>query len=196
MQRTSYYIINAITAYRLVASFFLLFLVFTGQLDIFKWMLAISFFTDAIDGFLARKYKVSSLMGARLDSIADDLTVLVAIIGVFRLKPEFIQQELVLIIALLALLVIQTVMALIRYGKISSFHTYLAKLAALLQGSFLILLFFLPEPPLWLFYLASIVTLAELVEEIILVIILPKWEANVRNLFWVMKRNKQRQELP
>ncbi len=193
MQRTSYYIINAITAYRLVASFFLLFLVFTGQLDIFKWMLAISFFTDAIDGFLARKYKVSSLMGARLDSIADDLTVLVAIIGVFRLKPEFIQQELVLIIVLLALLVIQTVMALIRYGKISSFHTYLAKLAAVLQGSFLILLFFLPEPPLWLFYLASIVTLAELVEEIILVIILPKWEANVRNLFWVMKRNKQRQ---
>lgn len=196
MQRTSYYVINAITAYRLVASFFLLFLVFTGQVDIFKWMLAISFFTDTIDGFLARKYKVSSLMGARLDSIADDLTVLVAIIGVFRLKPEFIQQELVLIIVLLALLVIQTVMALIRYGKISSFHTYLAKIAAVLQGSFLILLFFLPEPPLWLFYLASIVTLIELVEEIILVILLPKWEANVRNLFWVMKRNKQRQELP
>lgn len=192
MQRTSYYVINAITAYRLVTSFFLLFLVFTGQVDIFKWMLAISFFTDAIDGFLARKYKVTSVMGARLDSIADDMTVLMAIIGVFRLKPEFIQQELVLIIILLALLVIQTVMALVRYGKISSFHTYLAKIAAVLQGSFLILLFFLPEPPLTLFYIASAVTILELLEEMIMVAVLPEWKANVHGLYWALKDRKKR----
>lgn len=191
MRKTSYYIINGITAYRLVASFFLLYLVFTGQGDIFKWMLAISFFTDAIDGFLARWYKVTSVMGARLDSIADDLTILVAVIGVFRLKPDFVQQELVLIIVLLALLVIQTVMALIRYGKISSFHTYLAKLAALLQGSFLILLFFLPEPPLTLFYIASVVTILEIAEEMILVVLLPEWKANVHGLYWALKERKK-----
>jgi cardiolipin synthase len=191
MRKTSYYIINGITAYRLVASFFLLYLVFTGQADIFKWMLAISFFTDAIDGFLARWYKVTSVMGARLDSIADDLTILVAVIGVFRLKPDFVQQELVLIIVLLALLVIQTVMALIRYGKISSFHTYLAKLAALLQGSFLILLFFLPEPPLTLFYIASVVTILEIAEEMILVVLLPEWKANVHGLYWALKERKK-----
>ncbi len=191
MQKTSYYIINGITAYRLVASFILLYHVFTGQADIFKWMLAISFFTDAIDGFLARWYKVTSVMGARLDSIADDLTILVAVIGVFRLKPDFVQQELVLIIVLLALLVIQTVMALIRYGKISSFHTYLAKLAALLQGSFLILLFFLPEPPLTLFYIASVVTILEIAEEMILVVLLPEWKANVHGLYWALKERKK-----
>ncbi len=191
MQKPSYYIINGITAYRLVASFFLLYLVFTGQSDVFKWMLAISFFTDAIDGFLARWHKVTSVMGARLDSIADDLTILVAVIGVFRLKSDFIQQELVLIIVLLALLVIQTVMALIRYGKISSFHTYLAKLAALLQGSFLILLFFLPEPPLTLFYIASVVTILEIAEEMILVMILPEWKANVHGLYWALKDKKK-----
>ncbi len=191
MQKPSYYIINGITAYRLVASFFLMYLVFTDQADIFKWMLAISFFTDAIDGFLARWYKVTSTMGARLDSIADDLTILVAVIGVFRLKPDFIQQELVLIIVLLALLVIQTVMALIRYGKISSFHTYLAKLAALLQGSFLVLLFFLPEPPLTLFYIASVVTILEIVEEMILVVILSEWKTNVHGLYWALKDKKK-----
>lgn len=191
MRKTSYYIINGITVYRLVASFFLLYLVFTGQTGIFKWMLAISFFTDAIDGFLARRYKVTSIMGARLDSIADDLTILVAVIGVFRLKPEFVQQELVLIIVLLALLVVQTVMALIRYGKISSFHTYLAKLAAVLQGSFLILLFFLPEVPLTLFYIASVVTLLEIAEEMILVVILPEWKANVHGLYWALKERKK-----
>ncbi|HYD21686.1 MAG TPA: CDP-alcohol phosphatidyltransferase family protein [Flavipsychrobacter sp.] len=190
MQKTSYYIINAVTIYRLVASFFLLYLVFTEQPDIFKWMLAVSFFTDAIDGFLARKYKVSSVMGARLDSIADDLTILVAIIGVFKLKPEFVRQELVLIIIMLALVVIQTVMALVRYKKVSSFHTYLAKLAAVLQGSFLILLFFVSQTPLWLFYIAVVVTIVELSEEIILVILLPEWQANVKGLYWVTKKKR------
>lgn len=191
MRKPSYYIINGITAYRLLASFLLAYLVYTRQVDIFKWMLATSFFTDAIDGILARWYKVTSIMGARLDSIADDMTILVAVIGVVRLKPEFVQQELVLIIILLALLVIQLVMALVRYGKISSFHTYLAKIAALLQGGFLILLFFLPEPPLTLFYIASAVTILEIVEEMILVVLLPKWKINVHGLYWALKDRKK-----
>lgn len=193
MRKPSYYIINGITAYRLLASFFLAYLVYTRQVDIFKWMLAISFFTDAIDGFLARWYKVTSVMGARLDSIADDMTILVAVIGVVRLKPEFVQQELVLIIILLTLLVVQLIMALVRYGKISSFHTYLAKIAALLQGGFLILLFFLSEPPLTLFYIASAVTILEIVEEMILVVLLPKWKINVHGLYWALKERKKEQ---
>lgn len=193
MRKPGYYIINGITAYRLVASLLLAYLVYTRQVDIFKWMLAISFFTDAIDGFLARWFKVTSVMGARLDSIADDLTILMAVYGVIRLKPEFVQQELVLIIILLALLVIQMVMALVRYGKISSFHTYLAKIAAVLQGGFLILLFFLPEPPLTLFYIASAVTILEITEEMILVVLLPEWKINVHGLYWAIKDKKNKQ---
>lgn len=188
MQKTSYYIINTITVYRLVAAFLLLYLVFAGREDIFKWMLAISFFTDAIDGFLARKYKVVSVMGSRIDSVADDLTILVAMIAVLVLKMDFIRHELVWIIVLLALYFIQTISALVRYGKISSFHTYTAKFAAVLQGIFLILLFFLPEPPFLLFRVMAIVTMLDIIEEIVLVAILPQWKADVKGLYWVLKR--------
>ena len=86
------------------------------------------------------------------------------------------------------LFVLQTVYALIRYGRISSFHTYLAKLAAILQGIFLILVFFTKEPILFLFYTASLVTILELTEETIMVYFLPKWEANVKGLYWVLKK--------
>ena len=82
MHKRSYYIINAITLYRLVASLLLLYLILIRREDIFRWVLGFSFFTDAIDGILARKYKVASVMGSRLDSLADDLTVLMGIIGV------------------------------------------------------------------------------------------------------------------
>jgi cardiolipin synthase len=190
MYKRSLYIVNGITWYRIIAAPILLVLIFTKQFDIFKWLLALSFFTDLIDGYLARKYKVVSIIGARLDSIGDDLTVFAAVIGLFVFESEFVRKEFIILIILLLLFVVQTVFALVRYKKISSFHTYLAKLAAILQGMFFILIFLLPEPLWFLFYLAAVVTGIELLEEIILVALLPQWEANVKGLFWVLKRQK------
>jgi cardiolipin synthase (CMP-forming) len=189
MRKSSYYMVTGITLYRIITAPVLLALIIFNKPEIFKWLLACSFFTDAIDGYLARKFKVTSLLGAKLDSIGDDLTVFVGLIGIVVFKPEFLQREKVLIIILLALFVIQVVSALVRYGKITTFHTYAAKVAALLQGTFLILLFFLPEPLYVLFYLAAIITAYDLIEEIILVCLLPKWQANVKGLYWVLKKN-------
>ncbi len=83
------------------------------------------------------------------------------------------------------------ILALVRYRRLTSFHTYGAKTAALLQGIFLILLFFLPQPVYFLFYLALAVTGLELLEEITLIRLLPVWKANVKGLYWVLKRNRQ-----
>ena len=190
MYKQSRYIVNGITWYRIIAAPILLVLIFTKQFDIFKWLLALSFFTDLIDGYLARKYKVVSILGSRLDSIGDDLTVFAAVIGLFVFESEFVRKEFLILIILLLLFVVQTTFALVRYKKISSFHTYLAKSAAILQGLFFILIFLLPEPLYFLFYVAAVVTGIELLEEIILVALLPRWEANVKGLFWVLKRQK------
>ena len=190
MHTTGYYLVNAVTLYRAVSSVFLLYFIWTRNVEVFKWLLAISFFTDAIDGFLARKFRVSSIMGARLDSLADDLTLLMGILGIFRFEPEFVQQQLAWIIILIAMYLIQTTMALVRYGRVSSFHTYMAKGAAILQGSFLILLFFLPEWPLALFHFAAVFTILDLIEEIILVIVLPEWKTDVKGLYWVKMKNR------
>jgi phosphatidylglycerophosphate synthase len=191
MEKYSYYFVNGITLYRMIVAPLLVYLIFSRQVDLFKWLLAFSFFTDAVDGWLARKFKVTSVLGAKLDSIADDLTVIAGIIGVIVLKPEFLKQELALIILLLALFILQITLAFIRYGKISSFHTYSAKLAALLQGSFLILIFLLSEPIYILFYIAVLATAIDLIEEIILVLLLPRWETNIKGLYWVMKRRRR-----
>ena len=188
--KRSYYLVNAITLYWALAAPLLLVFIFTGN-ELFKWFLAFSFFTDSIDGYLARKYKVASVAGSKLDSIADDLTIVVAVTGAFVLKPEFMNGQLALLISLFALFFSQVVMALVRYGKVSSFHTYLAKAAALLQGSFLILLFFLEEPPALLFYIAAVVTALDLAEEMILVLLLPRWQADVKGLYWVLKGKKK-----
>ena len=59
------------------------------------------------------------------------------------------------------------------------------------QGVFLLSVFFFKEPIYLLFYLSSILTIAELIEEIILVFILPKWESNVKGLYWVLKKDSK-----
>ena len=188
--KQAWYVINGITLYRIIAAPILLVLLFTKQYEIFKWLLAVSFFTDLIDGYLARKFKVTSILGTKLDSIGDDLTVLVGLIALFIMKLEFIKQHMIVLIILLVLFLVQTSYAFIRYKKMTNFHTYLAKTAALLQGVFLILAFFTQEPSLILFYAATIVTMLELIEEIILIRLLPEWQANVKGIYWVLK-NKE-----
>jgi len=192
MVRRSYYIINGITFYRLLAAPVMIVLIFTGNTEIFKWMLPVSFFTDLIDGFLARKYNAISVMGAKLDSMADDLTIVAAIAGLFVMKTGFIREEIIWIAVLLVLYLVETISALVKYRKLSGFHTYSAKCAALLQGTFLILLFLLPTPIYPLFYAGAIATMIDLLEEITLIALLPKWEANVKGVYWILKMKKNK----
>lgn len=191
MGKTEYYFVNAITLYRLVAAPVMIFFIFQGNFDLFKWLLPVSFFTDLVDGTLARKFKVSSIFGSMLDSIADDLTIVAAIIGAFVFKFDFIRNNFIIVIIMIVLLILQNIYALVKYKKLSSFHTYIAKIAAVLQGLFLILLFLLPQPLIWLFYAAAFVTILDLLEEIILVKILRIWEINVKGIYWVYKRKRK-----
>ncbi|MDP4116250.1 MAG: CDP-alcohol phosphatidyltransferase family protein [Bacteroidota bacterium] len=183
---------TGITLYRIIAAPILFLLIISQRQDIFKWLIAISFSTDAIDGYLARRYKVVSKFGAMLDSIGDDLTIVAAITGIILLKPEFLRKEMILIILLFALFLLQTILALIRYRKLSSFHTYTAKTAAVLQGIFVLLLFFLDEPVYILFHITAAVTVIDLVEEIILVLLLPHWETDVKGLYSIMKKGQSK----
>lgn len=191
MNRWAPYIINGITWYRLVAALLLALLIFKNRPDLFRWLLPLSFFTDAIDGYLARRYKTASRFGARLDSLADLLTILAAVAGMFVFKWPFVKENLPVILFVLALYAGQTILALLRYRRISSFHTYLAKAGTVVSALFLALAFLLPQPPNGLFYAVILITSLELLEEILLVFLLPKWKANVKGLYWVLQAKKK-----
>jgi CDP-diacylglycerol--glycerol-3-phosphate 3-phosphatidyltransferase len=137
---------------------------------------------------LARKLKVASVFGTKLDSIGDDLTIVAGVLGVWYFKKDFFIEQLPLIGGMLLLFLFQITLSFLKYGRITSFHTILAKLAAVLQGSFLILLFFTASPFYGLFYLAAAVTTLELIEEILLVMFLKNWQANIKGLYWVFRK--------
>ena len=111
MKTRHYYIVNGITLWRILMAPLVLFLAFSQQMELFKWLLAMSFLTDAVDGYLARRYGVTSKRGAILDSIGDDLTVGAAIAGMIAFKMDFIRQELPLLLIMAVLYVAQLCIA-------------------------------------------------------------------------------------
>lgn len=104
-------------------------------------------------------------------------------------KGPFFHEYLGLFLLLGGMFLVQTAIALYRFKKTAGFHTYLAKISAILQACSIILLFLLPIPVFPLFYTAFIVTFFELAEEIVITCYLKTWRTNVKGLYWVLHGN-------
>lgn len=180
-----------LSVYRILAAPVLFVFIVLDERFIFAVLLLISFLSDAVDGYLARKMNIVTQRGAQLDSIGDAITFCVGLGGILKFEYSFILEYIVIIGLAFGLYLFQLFMAYWRYGMPSSFHTYLAKLSAILQAGFMLYLFFFGVH-LWLFCIATFFSIIETIEEIILILLFPKWKANVKGLFWVLnaKNNK------
>jgi CDP-diacylglycerol--glycerol-3-phosphate 3-phosphatidyltransferase len=153
-------------------------------------LLLISYSTDAIDGYLARKLEITSPRGSQLDSFGDQITLIVGLIGLYIFETNFIETNLVLIAVVFIPYIVQMLSAFFKYGKATAFHTYLAKLSAVLQSAFILFsLFFYPEYTL--FYIMIGIGLLETFEEITLIFMYDNWTSDVKGLYWAF-RDKRR----
>ena len=186
----NYNIADWFSFYRILAAPFLLLLLWLNVREIFSWFLLISYSTDMIDGFLARKLKITSARGSQLDSFGDQITLIIGLIGLWIFENEFIKQNLLLIVIAFVPYIIQMIIAYSKYGKATAFHTYLAKLSALIQGVFILAsLFFIPYYPL--FYIMIAIGLLETIEEISLIFMYDNWASDVKGFYWAI-RDKRR----
>ena len=186
----NYNIADWFSFYRIFAAPFLLLLIWLDLQLFFTWLLLISYSTDAIDGYLARKLKITSSRGSQLDSFGDQVTLIVGLIGLFYFETNFIKTNLVLILIAFIPYILQMGIAYFKYGKATAFHTYLAKLSAMLQSLFILWsLFFNPEYVL--FYIMIIIGLLETFEEITLIFMYDNWASDVKGIYWAM-RDKRR----
>lgn len=99
---------------------------------LFLWVLAFSLLSDVLDGYLARKLNQVSELGAKLDSWGDVLTYASMIFGLFSIWPTtFVEQAPFLFAAMLSFTV-PVAVALRKFGGYPSYHTWGAKIAAVL----------------------------------------------------------------
>ena len=179
-----------ISFYRILAAPILLVLIGLEAREVFTWMLLISYLTDGIDGFVARSLKISSARGSQLDSYGDQVTLVVALIGLLVFENEFINENYQLILIAFVPYILQIVLAFRKYGKATAFHTYLAKLSAIVQSVFILwLLFFGPVYPL--FYFMIILGVIETIEEITLIYMYDEWVEGVKGIYWALRDRRR-----
>lgn len=186
----NYNIADWFSFYRIAAAPFLLGLIWFDQQLLFASFLLVSYSTDAFDGFLARKLKITSPRGSQLDSFGDQITLIVGLIGLFHFETEFIKENLVLIIIAFIPYIIQMLIAYLKYGKATAFHTYLAKLSAIMQSAFILYALFF-DPNYTLFYIMIVIGLLETFEEITLIFMFPNWASDVKGIYWAFKDKRR-----
>ncbi|MGB5419934.1 CDP-alcohol phosphatidyltransferase family protein [Algibacter sp.] len=186
----NYNIADWFSFYRIFAAPFLLALIWFDLRLVFTWFLLISYSTDAIDGYLARKLKITSPRGSQLDSFGDQITLIIGLIGLYNFEADFIKTNLIIILIAFIPYISQMLIAYFKYGKATAFHTYLAKLSAVIQSIFILWsLFFTPENAL--FYIMIIVGILETIEEITLIFLYDNWASDVKGIYWAL-RDKRR----
>ena len=184
---------NALTALRIAAIPVLVWLAFTRRHDPFAALLVACLVGDIVDGLLARAFKVTSALGAMLDSIADTLLLFVAAYGAWVFYPDALRAHPITFALVPGLWAAENVAALLRYGRLSSFHTYLSRIAAYAMGFFIGLLFvsgFTAGFTAWLMYAAVGLLVLATVEEFVLLWLLPAWRADVRGAWWVIRARR------
>jgi CDP-diacylglycerol--glycerol-3-phosphate 3-phosphatidyltransferase len=183
------YVPNVLSGARALAVPVLLVLAFEGQRVAFTWVLIPALLSDVFDGWIARAFALESKLGAALDSAADSLMLFVSVYGIWVFHPEVIREHAWLCAIAVGLWALEDVLALVRYGRLSSFHTYLSKVVANLLGFFIGWLFLAGFEP-WMLYLAAGTSIVASLEELALLRVLPEWRADVRGLWWVLRERR------
>jgi cardiolipin synthase len=177
---------NLISGLRLLAAPVLAWLAIAGAEAAFTWVLIPALLSDIADGLVARLWHLESRLGAFLDSIADTLLMLVSVFGIWVFHREVLAGYPWLCGFAVGLWILEDVVALLRYGRLSSFHTVLSKITANLLGLFIGVLFVFGLQP-WLLYLAAGASIVASLEELALLALLREWRSDVRGLWWVLR---------
>ena len=177
---------NILTSLRIAAIPVLVWLAAVRMSAAFTALMIACLIGDLVDGFLARALNAASPLGAMLDSVADALLFAVCAFGAWRLHPEIVGAHRAAFVAIPAIWLGEYAAALLRYGRLSAFHTYLARMAAYVLG-LVVGLLFIGAFQAWLLYVALALAIISTSEELILLWILPTWRSDVRGLWWVLR---------
>jgi cardiolipin synthase len=180
---------NLITIYRLLVFPLILYFAIAGKESMFAIFLVINLVTDAIDGFIARRFKMETEIGAKLDSFADNLTYVLVFVGIYVFKlEEFLPYKISLLIYI-GMLLFTVIFSLIKFGKFPSLHMYITKIGGYLQGAFFICLFTVGFiTPFYYFVICWGILGA--IESIAIQLTIPEMRSNVKGLYWVLKERK------
>jgi CDP-diacylglycerol--glycerol-3-phosphate 3-phosphatidyltransferase len=171
---------NLVSMIRILIAPILFVFAFQGMENWFLGALLFSGFTDVVDGFLARKFKMITPLGAHLDSWGDFTIYSTMAACAWILWPEITQRELLYYALILFSFLLPALVGLVKFGKLTGYHTWAVKVAVL--ATFVGYVALYAELASWPFVLASILCVIAGTEEILITFILHEERTDVRSV--------------
>ena len=181
---------NLLTALRL-----LLLPVLWG-LALLKWPvplaigMIISFLTDTLDGFIARRFNVTSAFGSKFDSLADNLLIPSTMIWLVILRPEVLTDHPILCAVAVATYGSSLLVGWIKFRRFANLHLYSKKTAGVLSYAFIVHALLAGQYNAWLFYIAISLFILASVEGLILQLTHAQVDEHMGSLVLTLVRRK------
>lgn len=181
---------NLLTALRL-----LLLPVLWG-LALLKWPvplaigMIISFLTDTLDGFVARRFNVISAFGSKFDSLADNLLIPSTVIWLVILRPEVLTDHPILCAVAVATYGSSLLVGWIKFRRFANLHLYSKKTAGVLSYAFIVHALLAGRYNAWLFYIAISLFILASVEGLILQLTHAQVDEHMGSLVLTLVRRK------
>lgn len=194
MKENFWTIPNIISLCRLLIAPYIGWLIVEGNEKLYIILLTLSLLSDIADGYIARKFKMETEIGAKLDAFADLLVYILAIWGIIEFKWNDISkpQYAIIFFVFLSLYFLPKIVSLIKFKETPSLHMISSKVVGYIHGAFIITLFWFGFNA-FSYYFAMTAGILTCIEQLIIVILLPEPRVNVKGLYWLLKDKKNAQ---
>ncbi len=179
---------NLISLYRLLSVPVLFYVAYKGQEKLFFYWFLFNAFTDALDGFIARKFNMQSKWGEKLDSLADFFMYLLAMYALLTLKSNELESVKYSFYILIFYYLFIDLFSLFKFKEISSLHLYISKLNGFIQSLFFLLLFTVGFNEKFYWFMFALASLS-FIENMYFLIKLKKMRSDLKGIYWTYKNH-------
>ena len=173
---------NAITMLRMVLSVALLFLLRQTLALMLVYLLC--GITDIADGFIARRFKLATAFGAKLDSLADFIFFVVSLFAFFTLVRIENPVLLTTVIALIAIIrAINFAVTKKKFHQWAVMHTLGNKATGVLLFFSVPICIWQNRVPLWLLLTVGFVGLLSALEELVILLTTKRYAVDSKSIF-------------
>lgn len=180
---------NLVTATRIALMPAVLGFAVAGSRVWFVVLITAALLTDALDGFLARRFNAHSELGRKLDSAADYITMVIGVTGIALLWPEIVRRELAWIVAGITAFFAVIIYGFLRLGHAPCYHTWASKFGAVACPLTLVPL--LNEWTALPFHLAMVLLVVTGVEEIAIAVLLPRHQGEMPSVWHAWRQRRE-----
>jgi CDP-diacylglycerol--glycerol-3-phosphate 3-phosphatidyltransferase len=152
------------------------------------WGALISYLSDILDGYVARRLNQRTALGSKLDSLADNLSILSGLIWFAMLKPEIYREHGLLWGLAIALYLASMLVGIVKFKRFANLHLESSRLGSIPLTAFVVHTFVADHYSPLLLYIAVGVFMISSAEGLLLQLLSRQVDEHMRSIVLVWWR--------